>query len=216
MAFDINDLNNWTSGAAAGPRSWAYVSTADTLATILADDYFLEAGNGLSANDLIYCVGTDGKGTFTVSSSSATSVVMGASDGVAVARVTVTAAEVLLLATTPKELVAAPGADKILIFEGCSIQLDWVGVAYTEAADNLVVVYTNAAGVVVSQVIEMTGFITLVADSSTRGFPVINPIVANSAAENQALVLDNNNANFGNAGDSPLVIDTFYRVVNGV
>lgn len=216
MAFILNNFNNWTSGAAVGPRSWAYENTADTLATILANDYFLPVGNGLDANDLIYCVGSDGRGTFTVSAASGTAVVMGESEGQAVARVTVTAAEVLLLATTVKELVAAPGANKILVFEGCHIQLDWVGVAYTEAADNLVVNYTNAAGVTVSQVIEMTGFITLVADSSTRGFPAINPIVANTGAENQALVLDNNNANFGNAGDSPLVIDTFYRVINGV
>jgi len=216
MAFVLNKFNNWSSGAAKGPKQFAYVSTDDTLATIIADDYFLEVTNALAADDLIYIVGTDGKGTFTVLASSATTVTLGSSDGLVVSRVTVTSAEVLLLATTPKELVAAPGAGKILLFEGCHIQLDYNSVAYTESADNLVVAYTNAAGVVVSQIIEMTGFITLTADSSTRGFAAINPIVANTGNENQALVLDNNNANFGGAGDSPLIIDTFYKVINGV
>ena len=216
MAFDINSFNNWSSGAAKGPKAWAYSSTVDTLATILADDYFLSVHGSLSVDDVIYIVGSDGKGNFYVASSSSTTVTLGSSDGVAVVRTTVTAAEVLLLATTQKELVAAPGAGKILMFEGCHIQLDYGTVAYTESNDNLVVAYTSAAGVVVSQIIEMTGFITLTADSSTRGFPSINPIVANSANENAPLVLDNNNANFGNAGDSPLIVDTFFRVVNGV
>jgi hypothetical protein len=216
MAFDIDDFNNWSSGAANGPRYWAYVSASDTLATILADDYFVTVGNALAADDLIYCVGSDGQGTFTVATASATAVTMGSSSGIATTRTTIAAAAVLLLATTPAELVPAPGAGKILYFEGCHIQLDWGTVAYTEAGDNLVVKYTNAAGVAVSTVIEMTGFITLVADSSTRGLPVLDAIVANTGNENQALVLDNNNANFGNAGDSPLVVDTFYRVINGV
>ncbi len=216
MAFDINSFNNWSSGAAKGPKSWAYSSSTDTLATIVTDDYFLSVAGSLSADDLIYCAGSDGKGTFAVFVATSTSVKLGASDGATVNRVVITSAEVLLLATTPKVLVPAPGAGKIAIFEGCHVQLDYNSVAYTESSDNLVVAYTNAAGVVVSQVIEMTGFITLTADSSTRGFPAINPIVANTGCANQALVLDNNNANFGNDGDSTLTVDTFYRIVNAV
>ena len=216
MAFDINNFNNWTSGAANGPRKWCYEHATDTMAVILADDYFVTVGQSLDVDDEIYINALDSAGTFAVLTASSTAVTMGGSTSIITVRTTITAAQVLLLATTPIELAPAPGAGKILAFEGCHVQLDWVGVAYTEAADNLVVVYTNAAGVVVSQIIEMTGFITLVADSSTRGFPAINPIVANTANENQALVLDNNNANFGNAGDSPLVVDTFYRIVNGV
>lgn len=215
MAFDIDNFNNWTSGAANGPRYWAYESTADTLATILADDYFVDVGNALDANDLIYCVGSDGEGTFAVSSASATSVVLGASSGIAHSRVTIATADVLLLATTPYELVPAPGAGKILYFEGALFQLDYNSVQYTEAGDNLAVKYTNAAGVAVSTTVECTGFIDQAADTSVRGLPVLNAIVANAANENQALVLDNLGNNFG-AGNSALVVDTFYRVVNGV
>jgi len=216
MAFEINNFNNWTSGAANGPRYWAYESTTDTLATVLADDYFVSVGQSLDPNDLIYINASDGTGTFAVSSASATAVVMGASEGSANVRVTIPAASVLLLATTPYELVPAPGAGKILMYEGSLIQLDYGTIAYTEAGDNLGVKYTNAAGVQVSTTVEMTGFITLTADSTTRALPVLDAIVANSASENQALVLDNLNANFGNAGDSPLVVDTQFRVVNGV
>lgn len=214
MAFDIDDFNNWSSGAANGPKYWAYVSTADTLATILADDYFVTVGQSLTANDLIYCVGTDGEGTFKVSAASATAVTMGSSSGVATVRVTIPTASVLLL-TTPYELVPAPGAGKILVFDSVHLQLDYATTQYTEAGDNLGVKYTNAAGVQVSSTIECTGFIDQAADTSTRGVAVTDAIVANAANENQALVLDNLNANFA-AGDSPLIVDTFYRVVNGV
>lgn len=215
MAFDIDDFNNWSSGAANGPKYWAYVSTGDTMATILADDYFVDVGQSLTANDLIYIVGSDGEGTFVVSSASATSVVMGASSGVAHTRVTIPTASVLLLATTPYELVPAPGAGKILYFEGAHFQLDYATTQYTEAGDNLGVKYTNAAGVQVSTTVECTGFIDQAADTSTRALAVLDAIVANAANENQALVLDNLNANFA-AGDSALIVDTFYRVVNGV
>lgn len=216
MAFDIDYFNNTTSGAANGPKQWTYEDDTDTLATIIADDYFLTVGNALDANDLIYIVASDGEGIFKVSSASATSVVLGASVGSANVRVTIPAASVLLLATTAYELVPAPGAGKILMYEGSLIQLDYGTTAYTEAGDNLGVKYTDAAGVQVSTTVEMTGFITLTADATTRALPVLDAIVANSASENKALVLDNLNNNFGNAGDSPLIVDTQFRVINGV
>ena len=215
MAFAINNFNNWTSGAANGPRYWAYESTTDTLATCLANNYFLEVGNALDAGDLIYIKSSDGNGTFEVSAASATAVTMGSSNGVATVQVTIPTASVLLLATTPYELVPAPGAGKILYFEGAHCQLDYATTQYTETGDNLGVKYTNAAGVQVSTTVECTGFIDQAVDTSTRALAVLDAIVANSANENAALVLDNLNANFA-AGDSALVVDVFYRVVNGV
>jgi hypothetical protein len=215
MAFVLKNFNNWSSGAAAGPKSWAYVSSADTTATCLADDYFLEMGNALDAGDTIYLKASDGTGTFTVKAASASTVTMGSSVGVATLTVTVPTASVLILVGTAYELVPAPGAGKILYFEGAHLQLDYNSVQYTEAADNLQIAYTSGAGVVVSTLIETTGFIDQAADTSTRALPVLGAIVANAANENAALVLDNNNANFA-AGDSDLVIDVFYRVVDGV
>ena len=140
---------------------------------------------------------------------------MGNSEGLAVTRVTIPTASVLLLATTAYELVPAPGANKILCYEGGVFQLDYNSVQYTEAGDNLGVKYTDASGVQVSTTVEATGFIDQAADTTARALPVLNAIVANSACENKALVLDNLGNNYG-AGNSALVVDTFFRVVLGV
>ena len=215
MAFAIDKFNNWTSGAATGPRYWAYESTADTLATILAANYFVTVGNALDPFDLIYIIGTDGRGTFEVTSASGTAVTMGPSTDIAVSRVTIPTASVLDLADTPYQLVAAPGAGRILYFEGALLQLDYNSIGYTEAADNLEIKYTNEAGVTVSTLIECTGFIDQTADTTVRALPVLNAIVANSANENAALVLSNINDDFA-AGNSPLIVDTYYRIVTGV
>jgi len=129
--------------------------------------------------------------------------------------VSLTSAEVLLLATTQKTLVAAPGAGKCLEFVSALLKLDYGGTnAFTESADNLVVKYTNASGVAVSQVIECTGFIDQTADTYTNAVPEKDQIVVATGCENQALVLDNNNANFaGNAGDdNALIVGISYRV----
>ncbi|MDB4726195.1 hypothetical protein OAF54_02070 [bacterium] len=132
------------------------------------------------------------------------------------ADVTITSAQVLLLATTPIELVAAPGASKILKFMGAVLKLDYGGTnAFTETADNLTIKYVNAAGAAASQAIECTGFIDATADTYTTAEPVIDAIVAATAIENKALVLDNINDNFGgNAGDdNSLIVRCFYQIV---
>lgn len=128
------------------------------------------------------------------------------------ADVTLTAAEIKALATTPIELVAAPAAGSKHLFLGMDLKLNYGSEVFTEAADNLVVKYTNASGVAVSEVIECTGFIDQAADTITNGIPVKDNIVAATGAEAQALVLDNNNANFaGNASnDSTLTVRTYY------
>jgi len=128
------------------------------------------------------------------------------------ADVTITSAEILLLATTPKELVAAPAAGSKHLFMGMDLKLNYGTNVFTEAADNLVVKYTDASGVAVSEVIECTGFIDQAADTITNGITVKDNIVAASAAEAKALVLDNTNANFGGnaAGDNTLTVRTYY------
>lgn len=129
--------------------------------------------------------------------------------------VSLTAAEIKALATTPITLVAAPGAGKALKFMGASFKLVAGSEVLTEAGDNLGIKYTDAAGVQVSQTIESTGFIDQAVDTYTNGEVAIDGIVAASAAENAALVLDNLGSNFaGNASnDATLEISTLYRVV---
>lgn len=130
--------------------------------------------------------------------------------------VTITSAQVKALAATQIELVAAPGASKVLQFMGASLKLDYAGTnAFTESGDNLAIKYTDDTGVAVSQTIETTAFITATADTYTNAAPVINAIVVGTGAENKALVLDNIGSEIaGNAGaDNTLVVSVLYRVI---
>lgn len=128
--------------------------------------------------------------------------------------VAITAAEVKALATTPKTLVAAPGAGKCIEFVSALIKLDYGSEVFAETADNMQIKYTDASGVGVSQLIEGTGFIDQSADTYTNAIPEKDQIVAASGCENKALVLDNVNDNFtGNASnDSILYVGISYRV----
>lgn len=219
MAFDINGFNNVTSGAAASARHYSYKTTSDTLATCLADDYFLDLGSALAADDLVRVVASDGSGTFVVASASSSTVVMGSSEGLAHLRVTVSSAEMLALATTAKELVPAPGSGKMALFDYAALQVDYNSAAYAFSApgspDDLAVRYTDGSGVIVSSTITASGFVTATADTTTHAVALADAIVANSAAENKALVLDNTGGNY-TTGDSPVVVDVYYRVVAGV
>jgi hypothetical protein len=125
---------------------------------------------------------------------------------------TLTATEIKALATTPIELVAAPAAGSAHMFMGAMFKLNYGSEVFTEAADNLVIKYTDASGVAVSDIIECTGFIDQSADTITNAVAIKDAIVVATGAEAQALVLDNNNANFaGNASDdSTLTVRTYY------
>lgn len=130
-----------------------------------------------------------------------------------IATVTLSSAEILALATTPKTLVAAPGAGKIIMFEGALLLLNYGSIAYTETDDNLGIKYTDASGVQVSNTIEATGFIDQTADTVTNAIPVLNTIVTAAGCVNQALVLDNLGDNYA-AGNSTMNVIVSYRIVS--
>lgn len=78
--------------------------------------------------------------------------------------VTVTSAELLALNATPKTLVAAPGAGKILVFEGAVLTMDYKSAAYAvDLGDDLAVKYTNGSGTAVAQC-EATGLLDQTSD----------------------------------------------------
>lgn len=129
-----------------------------------------------------------------------------------VVTVVIETTEVALLATTPIELVAAPGADKILQFISATFVMDYNSVQYTESGDNLGIKYTDASGVQVSENIECTGFIDQAADMVTNAINTKDNIVTAAGSVNKALVLDNLGSNFG-SGNSELTIRIAYRVV---
>ncbi len=127
--------------------------------------------------------------------------------------VAVTANEADNLAATQKELVAAV-AGKTHEFVKVIVALDWGGTAYTESDDNLVVRYTDGSGVIVSDVIEATGLADATEDTVCFAgpAPTTSALVTEAASTNKALVLDNSgNGEWGNSGDSPLVVITYYR-----
>lgn len=131
------------------------------------------------------------------------------------AEVAITNAEIKALRATPKTLVAAPGAGKMLEFVGAISLLDYGSNALTESADNLAVRYTDGSGTIVSQAIEATGFIDATADTATNVLPKIDAIAAKSACENKALVLHNTGDGEygGNAGaDTVMRVKVAYRV----
>lgn len=106
------------------------------------------------------------------------------------AAVSLTNAEMLALRAAPKELVAAPGAGKVIEFVSAALLFDYTG-AYTETGDNMAVKYENGSGVQASDDIEATGFVDATADTMTFARKKIDSIVAKTGCENKALVLHN-------------------------
>lgn len=128
--------------------------------------------------------------------------------------VALTNAELKALRATPKQLVAAPGAGKILEFVSAMLVLTAGANVLSESTANLKVKYTNGSGVAVSQAIEMTGFIDQAVNTITNAEPAIDAIVASTAGVNQALVLHNIGAGeFGAnaANDATMSVKIAYR-----
>lgn len=138
----------------------------------------------------------------------------GHSSGMCVEDVTITSAELLALNAAPKTLIAAPGANKALIFEGAVIHKP-AGTAYAGVAvgEDLAIKYTDAAGLECGQA-ETTGFV----DQATAQTRYVRPHNAASAISsltpvaNAALVA---HLLVGEVitGDSPLHLRIFYRIV---
>lgn len=128
------------------------------------------------------------------------------------AEVSISSGELLALRATPKTLVAAPGAGKVLEFCGAVLLLDATATAYVESSANLSVKYTNGSGAKVSDDIEATGFIDQTADTMTTARPKADAIVAKTGCENQALVLHNIGAGEYTTGTGTMRVKVSYRV----
>lgn len=129
------------------------------------------------------------------------------------AEVSLTNAEMLALRATPKTLVAAPGAGKVLEFLSACLLFDYTG-AYTESADNMAVKFENGSGVAVSDTIEATGFVDATADTLTFARKAVDGITAKTGCENKALVLHNTgDGEYGGGNAANVVrVKVAYRV----
>ncbi len=103
------------------------------------------------------------------------------------AEVEISSAEILALFTTPKELVAAPGAGKVLELISLQLAYDYLTTAYTvTGATNLQVKYTDASGAAVSTTQAVTGMI----DQATDQLRALDKLEASvTPVVNAALVL---------------------------
>ena len=134
--------------------------------------------------------GTGNVGTTQLASNAVTTAKLDVST-IQYAAVALTNAEIKALRATPKTLVAAPGAGKVLEFVSAVIFHDYGSNALTETTDNMAIRFTDGSGTIVSQAIEATGFVDQTADTMTNVLPKIDAIAAKTACENQALVLHN-------------------------
>jgi len=79
MAFNFANFDKLSSAANTVVRKlWAYTNLSDTLATIIAADYFLDVYYYLSVGDEIFVYGSDGYGTYVVTAVSSTTVTVAA------------------------------------------------------------------------------------------------------------------------------------------
>jgi hypothetical protein len=125
------------------------------------------------------------------------------------ADISLTNEEILALQTTPKTLVANPGANKALIFLGAELKLVYSTAAFANiaAGDDLNVRYTNGSGGIVG-VGESTGFLDLTADA----WMWINPSASPLVTPNAALVLSLGGA--VDTGGGTLKVRVYYRIVD--
>lgn len=128
--------------------------------------------------------------------------------------ITITSAQLLALNATPQQVVAAPGVNKAIVFEGAVLYKP-AGTAYggIAAGEDLSIKYTNAAGAEVGQC-EATGFLDQAtaqvryarAETAASGNSAITPVA------NAALVLHMLTGEI-TTGDSPLKLRVYYTVV---
>jgi hypothetical protein len=129
--------------------------------------------------------------------------------------VSITLAEMTDLVANNKTLVAARGADAIIIPVQVLFFLDYGSAAFTESADNLVLNYGGASGDAACSLFETTGS-WLVQTADSYGFYTCDTDITVAAAsiKNKAITLDNNNADFGGGTGSTVTVWITYYVID--
>ncbi len=120
------------------------------------------------------------------------------------------------LQATPKVLLAAPGAGKVIVPMSAILILDYGTNAYTETADNLAIGWDSASFVQAGDTIEVTGFIDQTADTITTWHMAKDEIDAAASIANKNLCLSNiGDGEFGGnaADDSTMTVIVTYQIL---
>lgn len=138
--------------------------------------------------------------------------VVSADGGLQFAEVVVSSAELLALNATPKTIVAAPGAGKVLVPVALAVIMDYGTVAYNgiAAGEDLVLRYTDGSGAAAFTV-EATGFLDQASDQLRLGGVEAAAAAAITPVANAALVLHMATGEIA-TGDSPLRVKVWYTV----
>ncbi len=199
---------------AAGQTNASYLIRAAWKADGDAQDHFIlcqDNSTGAAAN---------GDEKFSVSTGGLTKCLGGVSPGSATDSILMTDtvevsnAQIKTLRAAPKELVAAPGADKMIEFVSAVLILDYGTNVLTEDADNLVIQYST--GPDLTAAIEATGFIDAAADTIciAKAADLVGTAAAASVV-NKSVVLFNTGGDeyAGNAGaDTTMTVKVTYRI----
>jgi hypothetical protein len=130
------------------------------------------------------------------------------------AEVTLTTANLKALRATPIQVVAAPGAGKMIEFLGATLKYDYATAALTENSCNLGFRYHDGSGLQVSETIEATGWIDQAADTTTNAIQTKDRIVASASAENKKLVIHNvGGEEIGGTGGGVVNLYVRYRIL---
>jgi len=229
MAFNIDYMARVSSSANSDSlKVWVYNGTSsgsnETLATIIASAYFngfqqnLTSGSEfgpLAVGDVILAQGNDGDARYTVSSITTNVALVPAGLSPLVlqyASVAITAAQFNGAYVTPVELVAAPGANKMLVLDSCQLLMTY-GTAQFAAGGVVHIQYdstTLGAGIIASTTQAAADFADAV--STANGFNqgiVKQPF---STCVNKNLSLSNVTQAF-TTGDSTFVAHVWYKEV---
>ncbi|MEE4113328.1 MAG: hypothetical protein V2I40_10975 [Desulfobacteraceae bacterium] len=128
--------------------------------------------------------------------------------------VEITNSQLKALRATPKVLVAAAGADKMIELVSAVLILDYGSEALTESADNLIIEYASS-GVDATAAIETTSFIDATADAIALVLPTGIAGAAATNLVNDGLHLKNSgDGEFGGnaSNDTTMTVKVTYRV----
>lgn len=208
-------------------RDWGVVPSivrivsTNTLAEVSAADYILSQAANISTvnngeftwldTDFVAVSASDGKGLFSISSDFQSLVIVPTTP-LLTAQIAVTAAEWNGMYAAPIALIAAPGADKMIIVDKLSLAMTY-GTTQYAAGGAILAQYAatiNGAGVPATATIAAATVNALVASTVLNAIGPASIVYA--AAVNQGLYLSNQTAAF-TTGDSDFVVTVSYHVI---